>query len=99
MLDFPRWKVLTLWAVTILVSLASLPSLFSVSGLAWPSALPSPKINLGLDLAGGSHIQLEADPRKCASSGWTAWTNRFATSCGRPMPRSASATFPTAMAA
>lgn len=62
MLDFPRWKVLTLWAVTILVSLASLPSLFSVSGLAWPSALPSPKINLGLDLAGGSHIQLEADP-------------------------------------
>lgn len=62
MLDFPRWKVLMLWAVTIAVSLASLPSLFSVAGLDWPAALPSPKINLGLDLAGGSHILLEADP-------------------------------------
>ncbi len=62
MLDFPRWKVLMLWGVTILVALASLPSLFTVSGLAWPSALPSPTINLGLDLAGGSHILLEADP-------------------------------------
>ncbi|NKJ41580.1 protein translocase subunit SecD [Novosphingobium sp. SG720] len=62
MLDFPRWKVLMLWGVTILVALASLPSLFSVSGLNWPAALPSPKINLGLDLAGGSHILLEADP-------------------------------------
>ena len=33
-----------------------------MAGLAWPLALPSPRVNLGLDLAGGSHILLEADP-------------------------------------
>jgi len=62
MLDFPRWKQVWLWSITLVACLAALPSLFSVSGLAWPSALPAPKINLGLDLAGGSHILLEADP-------------------------------------
>ena len=62
MLDFPRWKVLWLWALTIVGMLAAVPSLTSTVGLNWPSALPEPKINLGLDLAGGSHILLEADP-------------------------------------
>lgn len=62
MLDFPRWKVLWLWALTIVGMLAAVPSLTATAGLNWPSALPEPKINLGLDLAGGSHILLEADP-------------------------------------
>ena len=62
MLDFPRWKQLWLWSITILACLAALPSLLSVGGVSLPEALPSPKINLGLDLAGGSHILLEADP-------------------------------------
>jgi preprotein translocase subunit SecD len=62
MLDFPRWKQIWLWALTAAVCLAALPSIFSVSGLPWPAALPAPRINLGLDLAGGSHILLEADP-------------------------------------
>jgi len=31
-----------------------------------PEALPSPMVNLGLDLAGGSHIMLEADPAQVA---------------------------------
>ncbi|MDF8334031.1 protein translocase subunit SecD [Novosphingobium cyanobacteriorum] len=62
MLEFPRWKVIWLWAVTLLFAAASLPSIFSVAGLPWPSALPAPRVNLGLDLAGGSHILLEADP-------------------------------------
>ena len=62
MLEFPRWKVLWLWALTIVIALAALPSIASVAGLAWPLALPSPRVNLGLDLAGGSHILLEADP-------------------------------------
>jgi len=63
MLDFPRWKV---WAVslTILVGiLFAVPSLIAGSKLAdrYPSWLPSAQINLGLDLAGGSHLLLEAD--------------------------------------
>jgi hypothetical protein len=54
MLDFPRWKVIWLWALTLACAAAALPSLASVAGLGWHSALPDPRINLGLDLAGGS---------------------------------------------
>ena len=61
MLDFPRWKQIWLWAVTAVFALAALPSIFAVAGLAWPAALPAPRVNLGLDLAGGSHLLLEAD--------------------------------------
>jgi preprotein translocase subunit SecD len=60
MLDFPLWKKLWLWGVTLAASLLALPSLFNVAGLDWPSAVPNPQVNLGLDLAGGSHLLLEA---------------------------------------
>jgi preprotein translocase subunit SecD len=66
--------------VTILVALASLPSLCSVAGLTWPSALPSPMINLGLDLAGGSHILLEADPSQVRQQRLEAMDDPCATS-------------------
>lgn len=62
MLEFPRWKVIWLWLLTLVCVAAAIPSLTSTMGLAWPSSLPEPKVNLGLDLAGGSHILLEADP-------------------------------------
>ncbi len=61
MLDFPRWKQIWLWFITLACAAAALPSIFAVTGLPWPSVLPNPKINLGLDLAGGSHLLLEAD--------------------------------------
>ena len=64
MLDFPRWKQLWLWSLALVLSLAALPSIFAVAGLSWPAALPAPRINLGLDLAGGSHILLEANPEQ-----------------------------------
>jgi preprotein translocase subunit SecD len=62
MLDFPRWKM---WAVSLLclfgIALA-VPSFFPESVVAkWPSFVPRAQINLGLDLAGGSHLLLEAD--------------------------------------
>ena len=60
MLEFPLWKKLWLWGLTLAASVLSLPSLFNVAGLDWPAALPSPQVNLGLDLAGGSHLLLEA---------------------------------------
>jgi preprotein translocase subunit SecD len=63
MLEFPKWKV---WLVSIVVAigvLLSLPSLLERTPLAgsWPKWLPDYKISLGLDLAGGSHLLLEAD--------------------------------------
>src|SRR5688500_16213188 len=66
MLDFPPWKRLWLWGVTLFFALAAVPSLLTLAGVRLPDALPSPMVNLGLDLAGGSHIMLEADPRQVA---------------------------------
>ena len=60
MLEFPLWKKLWLWGLTLAAAVLSLPSLFSVGGLDWPASLPDPQVNLGLDLAGGSHLLLEA---------------------------------------
>src|SRR4051795_9255627 len=65
MLEFPRWKV---WLVSLVVALGvlfSIPSLLAGTAYAdrWPAWLPHYKISLGLDLAGGSHLLLEADQR------------------------------------
>ncbi len=62
MLDFPRWKQAWFWFLTLAAVLAAVPSLFSLANARWPDVLPNPVVNLGLDLAGGSHILLEADP-------------------------------------
>ncbi|RVU02333.1 protein translocase subunit SecD [Novosphingobium umbonatum] len=67
MLDFPRWKQLWYWALTLLALAAALPSLATMSGLRWPASLPHPTINLGLDLAGGSHLLLEANADQVVS--------------------------------
>jgi preprotein translocase subunit SecD len=62
MLDFPRWKV---WGVSLLVLLGialAIPSMLPdriVSQI--PGFLPREQVNLGLDLAGGSYLLLEAD--------------------------------------
>ena len=66
MLDFPLWKRMWFWGLTLACCLLALPSLVSISGANWPAALPDPEVNLGLDLAGGSHILLEADPDEVA---------------------------------
>jgi len=66
MLDFPRWKRAWYWFVTLICAVAAVPSLLSMSNLSWPDALPRPMINLGLDLAGGSRILLEADQAQVA---------------------------------
>lgn len=67
MLEFPLWKKLWLWGLTLAVAAAALPSLVTSAGLAWPAALPGPQINLGLDLAGGSHLLLEAKAEDVAA--------------------------------
>ena len=66
MLEFPLWKRVYLWAVTLFFALAAVPSLVVLTGASWPSVLPRPMVNLGLDLAGGSHILLEAESDQVA---------------------------------
>ncbi len=62
MLDFPRWKVIAISIVILLGIVFAVPSLFPKAQVAgWPRFAPKSQINLGLDLAGGSHLLLEAD--------------------------------------
>ncbi|MEW4448338.1 protein translocase subunit SecD [Qipengyuania sp. JC766] len=68
MLEFPLWRKLLLWGVTLFFALAALPTIFGQGHIRWPDALPNPTVNLGLDLAGGSHILLEADPSQVAAT-------------------------------
>ena len=67
MLDFPTWKKIWLWLIAGVAMLAALPSILSTTNVAWPDSLPNRTVNLGLDLAGGSHILLEAEPSQVAA--------------------------------
>ncbi len=62
MLDFPRWKVWTVSLLLILGLAFSVPNFVPESQVARaPGFLPSARVNLGLDLAGGSHLLMEAE--------------------------------------
>ncbi len=62
MLDFPRWKVWLVLATTVIGIVLALPSILPSSVTSYfPDRLRTTKINLGLDLAGGSHLLFEAD--------------------------------------
>ncbi|HEY0147810.1 MAG TPA: protein translocase subunit SecD [Allosphingosinicella sp.] len=68
MLDFPRWKVWFVSAICILGVIFALPSMVPEKQVAnWPSFVPKTQINLGLDLAGGSQLLLEADTSDVAA--------------------------------
>ncbi len=69
MLDFPRWKVLTISAFLAVMVLLAVPSFVPKNVReTWPSWIPKPAINLGLDLAGGSYLLLEAETKDVAQS-------------------------------
>lgn len=60
MLNFPRWKLLSILATCFFFLLLALPNLFSEEDRAkWPAAFPSQTVSLGLDLQGGSYLLLE----------------------------------------
>ena len=66
MLDFPRWKVWSIVGVLALLCALAIPSFLPERVTAnWPV---HPRINLGLDLAGGSYLLLEADTQDLANS-------------------------------
>jgi preprotein translocase subunit SecD len=84
-LDFPRWKV---WSVSLVIAFGiflSIPSLIAGTPLAarWPSWLPNQKISLGLDLAGGSHLLLEADAADAKKQRLQAMDDSIATELRR----------------
>ena len=85
MLDFPRWKVVSIWAfLAVLVALA-IPSV--VPGLNARLPFRAPTINLGLDLAGGSYLLLEADTNDVAATRVEAMREQVQTEMRRQNPR------------
>ena len=62
MLDFPKWKIAIIFFISCFGILFALPNLFSNEFLEEvPDWLPTKKINLGLDLQGGSHLLLDVN--------------------------------------
>jgi preprotein translocase subunit SecD len=85
MLEFPKWKI---WLVSLVVAagvLLSIPSLLAGTPYAgaWPKWLPQYRINLGLDLAGGSHLLLEADAQDALKQRLQAKEDEVATELRR----------------
>ncbi|MEO1967524.1 MAG: protein translocase subunit SecD [Sphingomonadaceae bacterium] len=87
MLDFPTWKKAWLWFLVAVAALAAVPSLVSIGGVGWPAHLPDPEVNLGLDLAGGSHILLEADPKQVATQRIDSMAESVRTTMREASPR------------
>ena len=88
MLDFPRWKV---WLVSLIILagvLLAIPSLLPKDQVErWPAWLPSARINLGLDIAGGSQLLLEADIQDAAKQRLQAMEETVTTELRRGEPR------------
>jgi preprotein translocase subunit SecD len=84
MLDFPRWKVWSITLVILIGILFAIPSMLPADLKArYPKWLPSATINLGLDLAGGSQLLLEADQADAAKQRLQAMEDQVATELRR----------------
>ena len=64
MLDFPRWKVASILSLLACLMALAIPSFLPDSVTNSWGRFPHPKVNLGLDLAGGSYLLLEADTKE-----------------------------------
>jgi len=87
MLDFPRWKVL--WILLVLgvgVALA-IPSLIPESTAQQIGIGRLPRINLGLDLSGGSRLLLEAETADIAKQRLEQMEEQVRTEMRRQDPR------------
>jgi preprotein translocase subunit SecD len=84
MFDFPRWKV---WSISLTIAvciLLAIPSLLpSAAKAKWPAWLPDATISLGLDLAGGSQLLLEADSNDAAKQRLQAMEDNVSTELRR----------------
>ena len=86
MLDFPRWKVVWIWGLLAVLVALSIPSFLPERmTAAWP--VKPPRINLGLDLAGGSYLLLEADVQDVAETRVEAMREQVQTEMRRGTPR------------
>ncbi|MGB5077274.1 MAG: protein translocase subunit SecD [Sphingorhabdus sp.] len=88
MLDFPRWRVWMLNIIILTGVLFAIPSVLpSHIRSQVAQYLPTPTINLGLDLAGGSHILLEADTSQLAQTRLESLEDSVRSAMRRAEPR------------
>lgn len=66
MLDFPRWKVWLVIATLLLGVVFAIPTFLPERTFNQLPGFLQARVNLGLDLSGGSHILLEANPAEVA---------------------------------
>ena len=68
MLQFSRSKITLIVATIFIAILLALPNIFTDERTSsFPPFIPSQKVNLGLDLQGGSHLLLEVDTESIKS--------------------------------
>ncbi len=88
MLDFPRWKVWLVLIATITAMAMAIPSILPADVRAkLPTAMQTTKINLGLDLAGGSELLLEAATDDVAKQRFERMEEAVRTEVRRSTPR------------
>ena len=87
MLDFPRWKVTSIIALLVALMLLAVPSFLPESVTSRWGNFPHPRINLGLDLAGGSYLLLEADTADVAATRMEQMRETIVTEMRRGNPR------------
>ncbi|MBL4602847.1 MAG: protein translocase subunit SecD [Emcibacteraceae bacterium] len=64
MLDFPRWKIITITLVTLFGVLLALPNFLTDEQIdSLPDFMPKSQVTLGLDLQGGAHFLMEVDTK------------------------------------
>lgn len=87
MLDFPRWKVWLVWLTIVICCVYSIPSFVpKATTQTWPS-FAQVRFNLGLDLAGGSHLMFEADTSDIAKQRLETMEDLVRTEMRKASPR------------
>ncbi|KTT72912.1 protein translocase subunit SecD [Sphingomonas endophytica] len=86
MLDFPRWKVVSIWLLLAALVSLSIPT-FLPESVTNTWGFHVPRVNKGLDLAGGSYLLLEADTNDVAASRVEAMREQVQTEMRRQNPR------------
>jgi preprotein translocase subunit SecD len=84
MLNFPRWKVWGISLICALFVLLAIPSFLPASVSAYlPRFLQATHVNLGLDLAGGSQLLLEAQLQDVAKQRGESMESQLRTDLSR----------------
>jgi preprotein translocase subunit SecD len=87
MLDFPPWKRALIWLSLALGALCAAPSFIPEASLSGLPGWLKPRVNLGLDLSGGSHLLLEANPADVTKQKLINMEDQIRTELRRQQPR------------